>query len=62
MYAVIAWVLVSSGTQAQPQIILGSDFIPDYLSVFYNYDKYEQTISDQATREQQISKTKQLFS
>ena len=31
MYAEIAWVLVSSGTQAQPQVILDPDYLPDYL-------------------------------
>ena len=38
MYAEVAWVLVSSGTQAQPQIILDPDYLPDYLSVSYDYD------------------------
>ena len=33
----IAWVLVSSGTQVQPQIILDPDYLPDYLSVSYDY-------------------------
>ena len=30
-------VLVSSGTQVQPQIILDQDYLPDYLSVSYDY-------------------------
>ena len=34
----VAWVLVSSGTQVEPQIILDSDYLPDYLSVSYDYD------------------------
>ena len=34
----VAWVLVPSGTQVQPQIILDPDYLPDYLSVFYDYD------------------------
>ena len=38
MYAEVAWVPVSSGTQIQPQIILDSDYLPDYLSVSYDYD------------------------
>ena len=38
MYAEVAWVLVSSGTQNQPQIILDPDYLPDYLSVSYAYD------------------------
>ena len=37
MYAEIAWVLVFSGTQVQPQVILDPDYLPDYLSVFYDY-------------------------
>ena len=37
MFAEVAWVLVSSGTQVQPQIILDPDYLPDYLSVFYDY-------------------------
>ena len=35
MYAEVAWVLVSSRTQVQPQIILDPDYLPDYLSRFY---------------------------
>ena len=33
----VAWVLVPSGTQVQPQIILDPDCLPDYLSVSYDY-------------------------
>ena len=39
MYADVAWVLVSSGTQAQPQIILDPDYLTDYLYVSYDYDQ-----------------------
>ena len=39
MYAEVAWVLVSSRTQVQPQIILDSDHLRDYLSVSYDYLK-----------------------
>ena len=35
-YAEVAWVLVSSGTHVQPQIILDSDHLRDYLSVSYD--------------------------
>ena len=35
-YAEAARVLVSSGTQVQPQIILDPDCLPDYLSVSYD--------------------------
>ena len=38
MYAEIAWVLVSSRTQIQPQVILDPDYLPDYLSISYDYD------------------------
>ena len=37
MYAEVAWVLVSSGTQVQPQVILDPDYFPDYLFVSYYY-------------------------
>ena len=37
MYAEVAWVLVSSGTQIQSQIILDPDHLPDYISVSYDY-------------------------
>ena len=37
MYAEVAWVLVSSGTQIQPQIILDPDYFPDYPSISYDY-------------------------
>ena len=36
-----AWVLVSSGTQVQPQITLGPDYPLDYLSVSYDYVETE---------------------
>ena len=36
MYAEVAWVLVSSGTQVQPQIIPDLDCLPDYLFVSYD--------------------------
>ena len=37
IYAEIAWVLVSLGTQVQPQVMLDPDYLPDYLSVSYDY-------------------------
>ena len=37
MYAEVAWVLVSLGTQAKPQIIPDPDYLSDYLSVSYDY-------------------------
>ena len=41
MYAEVAWELVSSGTQVQPQIILNPDYLPNYLSV--SYDCFDRT-------------------
>ena len=38
MYAEIAWVLVSSETQVPSQVILDPDYLPDYLSVFYDIE------------------------
>ena len=37
MYSEVAWVLLSSGTKVQPQIILELDYLPDYISVSYGY-------------------------
>ena len=37
MYDEVAWELVYLGTQVQPQIILNPDYLPDYLSVTYDY-------------------------
>ena len=37
MYAEVAWELVSSGTQAQLQMIINPDYLPDYLSFSYDY-------------------------
>ena len=39
----IAWVLVSSGTQVQPQIVLDPHYFPDYLPVSYDHDKNKTT-------------------
>ena len=36
MYAEVAWLLVYSGTQVQPQIILDPDNLRNYLSVSYD--------------------------
>ena len=38
MYAEVAWVLVSSETHVQPQVILDPDYLPDYLSFSYDYE------------------------
>ena len=41
MYSEVAWVLISSRTQVQPQITLKLEYLPDYLSVSYDYDLQE---------------------
>ena len=38
MYAAVAWVLVFSVSQVQPQLILDADYLPDYRSLSYDYD------------------------
>ena len=38
MYAAVAWLLVSSGTQDQAQIIIQPGYLPDYPFVSYDYD------------------------
>ena len=38
MYTELAWILVSSGTQVQPQIILDPSHFSDYPSVSHDYD------------------------
>ena len=38
MYAEVAWALVSSATQVHPEIIPYPGYLPDYLSVSYDYD------------------------
>ena len=37
MNSEVAWVLVSSGIQVQPQIILDPDYLSDYLPDSYDY-------------------------
>ena len=39
IYAEEAWVLVASGTHVQPQVMLDADYLPDYLSISYDYVK-----------------------
>ena len=38
MYFEVGWVLVSLGSQVQLQIILDPDYLPDYLSISYDYE------------------------
>ena len=37
MYPEVAWALVSSGTQAQLQVMLDPDYLLDYLSISNGY-------------------------
>ena len=37
MYAEVDWTLVSLGTQVQPQVIFDPDYLPDYISISYDY-------------------------
>ena len=37
MNSEVAWVLLSLGTQVQPQKILDLDYLPEYFSVSYDY-------------------------
>ena len=37
MNSEVSWVLVSSRTQVQPQTILDPDYLPNYLSLSYDY-------------------------
>ena len=46
MYAEVAWVVVSSGTQVQPQVKLNPDYLPDYISVSYDYDHTRNKLID----------------
>ena len=45
MYSEVAWVIVSSGTQFRPQIILDPDYLPDCLSVSCDYRVWNFQIS-----------------
>ena len=37
MHAEVAWLIVSSGTQVQSQIMLDPNYLPNYPSVSYDY-------------------------
>ena len=37
IYSEVAWVIVPSGNQVQPQIILDPDYLPYHHSVSYDY-------------------------
>ena len=54
MFSEVAWVLVSSGTQVQPQIILDPDYLPDYLSVSNDYGSCEQFLSKLVLRKNNL--------
>ena len=44
MYSEVAWVLVFLRIQIHLQIIPNPDYLPDYLSVSYEYAKSNETI------------------
>ena len=37
MYVEVGWTLESLRTQVQPQVIINPEYLPDYLSVSYDY-------------------------
>ena len=48
MYSEVAWILVFSGTQVQPQIILDPDHLPDYsydYVLFKSFFLYDQKVN-----------------
>ena len=45
MNSEVAWVLVSLGTQVQPQMILDPDYLPDYLSVSDDYAQLQRLLT-----------------
>ena len=45
MYSEVTWVLGSSGTQVQRQIILVPDYLPDYLSFSYDCEPRKRKLS-----------------
>ena len=51
MYAEVACVLVSSATQVQPQVIFDPDYLPDYLSLSYDYHENGPLISSTKTNQ-----------
>ena len=44
LHLMYAEVLVCSRTQVQPQVILDPDYLPDYLSVSYDYGRSDKPI------------------
>ena len=45
MNSEVAWVLVSLGTQVQPQIILDPDYLANYLSVSDDYAQLQRLLT-----------------
>ena len=45
MNSEVSWVLVFLGTQVQTQIILGPDYLSDYVSVSYEYGLYNLSLT-----------------
>ena len=45
MNSEVAWVLVSLGTQVQPQIILDPDYLADYVSASDDYAQLQRLLT-----------------
>ena len=58
MYAEVAWVIVSSRTQVQPQITPDPDYLPDYLSVSFEYDLDKSLAGDDSKDKNDITDDK----
>ena len=54
MYSELAWVLVSSEIQVQPQLILVPDYLPDYLSFLCDYEPRNRKLSWKNTFQSKI--------
>ena len=59
MYAEVAWVLVSSGTQVQSQIIVNLDYLPDYISISYGYGQSDRKTEKRDTQRERGIKEKE---
>ena len=58
MYAEVGWVPVSSRTQVQPQITPDPDYLPDYLSVSFEYDLDKSLAGDDSKDKNDITDDK----
>ena len=55
-YSEVAWVLVLSGSQVQPQIILDPEYLPDYLSVSYTAKGWVETDNNNMSEMQRMKR------